>query len=165
MKKLIILLCLIFPLGAFAQDVKIAYVKTQEIFLALPEVATMRTQLEDLNKKYEQELTQMQEEYNNKYSAFVAQQDSLPENIRLRRMQEIEDIRQRVENFIPAAQQDVQNQQQTLFQPIQEKVQRAITSVGDEKGYTCVLEPEVLLYIGSSAIDATPFVKAKLGLQ
>jgi outer membrane protein len=31
MKKLIIFLMMILPLGAFAQDVKIAFVKTQEV--------------------------------------------------------------------------------------------------------------------------------------
>jgi outer membrane protein len=33
----------------------------------------------DLNEKYKVELKQMQDEYTNKYSAYVAQQDSLTE--------------------------------------------------------------------------------------
>ena len=36
MKKLIVLLLMILPLGAIAQEVKIAYVKTQEVFMAMP---------------------------------------------------------------------------------------------------------------------------------
>ena len=39
MKKLIALLLMILPLGAIAQEVKIAYVKTQEVFMAMPEVS------------------------------------------------------------------------------------------------------------------------------
>ena len=38
MKKLIVLLLMILPLGAIAQEVKIAFVKTQEVFMAMPEV-------------------------------------------------------------------------------------------------------------------------------
>ena len=34
MKKLIVLLLMILPLGAIAQEVKIAFVKTQEVFMA-----------------------------------------------------------------------------------------------------------------------------------
>ena len=33
MKKLIVLLLMILPLGAIAQEVKIAFVKTQEVFM------------------------------------------------------------------------------------------------------------------------------------
>ena len=36
MKKLIVLLLMILPLGAIAQEVKIAFVKTQEVFMAMP---------------------------------------------------------------------------------------------------------------------------------
>lgn len=165
MKKLIILLFLILPLGAFAQEVKIAFVNTQEVFMAMPEVSTMDTQMTDLNEKYKVELKQMQDEYTNKYSAYIAQQDSLTENIKLRRMQEIEDIRERMDNFVQVAQQDVQKKQQELIQPIQMKIQDAIKAVGNEKGYTYIVDPAALLFTGSNAVDATSFVKTKLGLK
>ena len=42
MKKLIVLLLMILPLGAIAQEVKIAFVKTQEVFMAMPEVSGMK---------------------------------------------------------------------------------------------------------------------------
>ena len=87
MKKLIVLLLMILPLGAIAQEVKIAYVKTQEVFMAMPEVSEMEKKLADLNEKYKGELQLMQDEYQKKYAAFIQQQDSLTENIKLRRMQ------------------------------------------------------------------------------
>ena len=79
MKKLIVLLLMILPLGAIAQEVKIAFVKTQEVFMAMPEVSGMEKQMADLNEKYRVELKKMQDEYQKKYSDFVAQQDSLTE--------------------------------------------------------------------------------------
>ncbi len=164
MKKLIVLLFMILPLGAFAQEVKIAFVNTQEVFMAMPEVSSMEKQMADLNEKYKLELKQMQDEYQKKYSDFIAQQDSLTENIKLRRMQEIQDIQGRMDNFMQVAQQDVQKKQQELIQPIQEKLQKAIKQVGDEKGYTYIIDPAALLYTGSNAIDATSFVRTKLGL-
>mgnify|MGYP003173731054 CR=1 FL=1 len=143
MKKLIVLLLMILPLGAIAQEVKIAFVKTQEVFMAMPEVS---------------------DEYQKKYSDFVAQQDSLTENIKLRRMQEIQDIQERMDNFVQVAQQDVQKKQQELLQPIQQKLHEAIQKVGEEKGYTYIIDPAALLYTGTNAVDATPFVRTKLGL-
>ena len=162
MKKLIVLLLMILPLGAIAQEVKIAFVKTQEVFMAMPEVSGMEKQMADLNEKYRVELKQMQDEY--QYSDFVAQQDSLTENIKLRRMQEIQDIQERMDNFVQVAQQDVQKKQQELLQPIQQKLHEAIQKVGEEKGYTYIIDPAALLYTGTNAVDATPFVRTKLGL-
>lgn len=164
MKKLIVLLFMMLPLGVFAQEVKIAFVNTQEVFMAMPEVSNMEKQMADLNEKYKVELKQMQDEYQKKYSDFIAQQDSLTENIKLRRMQEIQDIQGRMDNFMQVAQQDVQKKQQELLQPIQEKLQKAIQDVGTEKGYTYIIDPAALLFTGSNAIDATPFVRTKLGL-
>ncbi len=164
MKKLIVLLLMVLPLGVVAQNAKIAFVKTQEVFMAMPEVSTMEKQMADLNEKYKNELNQMQEEYNKKYSDFVAQQDSLTENIKLRRMQEINDIQDRMNNFVQVAQQDVQKKQQELLQPIQQKLQDAIQKVGAENGYTYIIDPAALLYTGTDAVDATPLVRTKLGL-
>lgn len=167
MKKLIALLLMLLPFaGAVnAQEVKIAFVNTQEVFMALPEVADMQKKLEDLNAKYKKELETMQGEYQKKYSDFIAQQDSLTENIKVRRMQEVQDMQQRMDNFVQVAQQDVAKQQQDLLTPIQQKIQDAIKAVGAEKGYTYIIDPQVLFYQGSNAIDATQFVKAKLGLK
>ena len=164
MKKLSVLLLMILPLGAIAQEVKIAFVKTQEVFMAMPEVNEMEKKMADLNEKYKGELQLMQDEYQKKYAAFIQQQDSLTENIKLRRMQEIQDIQTRMDNFVQMGQQDVQKQQQELLMPIQQKLQDAIKAVGDEKGFTYIVDPAALLYTGPNAVDATPFVRAKLGI-
>jgi outer membrane protein len=155
---------MILPLGVVAQEIKIAYVTVQEIFASMPELPTIEKQLTDLNEKYTQELKAMQDEYQKKYSDYVAQQDSLTENIKLRRMQEIEDIRTRMENFVPIAQQDMQKKQEELYKPVQEKIQNAIKAVGEEKGYTYIIDPQVFLFTGSNAINATQFVRTKLGI-
>ena len=164
MKKLIILLIAFLPLGVFAQEAKIAYVNVADIFNNMPEVGNIEKQLMTLQESLENELKIMQEEYQRKTSAFISQQDSLQENIKLRRMQEIEDIRTRMENFVPVAQQDIENKRQELMQPLQEKIHNAIKAVGDEKGYTYILNPQIFLYTGNSAVDATSFVKTKLGI-
>ena len=167
MKKLIALLLVLLPFvgAANAQEAKIAFVNTQEVFMALPEVADMRKQIDDLNANYQKELETMQNEFQKKYSDFIAQQDSLTENIKVRRMQEVEDLRQRMDNFVQVAQQDVNKKQQELIAPIQQKMADAIKAVATEQGYTYIIDPQVLLYTGPNAIDATPFVKTKLGLQ
>lgn len=165
MKKLVIFLLMMFPLGLFAQESKIAIVNTQEIMMAMPEVADMQKQISALDAEYQKEMKAMSDEYNKKYSDFIAQQDSLTENIRLRRMQELEDIQQRTQNLIQVAQQDIQKKQTDLLAPIQEKLRNAIQAVGKENGYLYILDPQIVLYKSDTAIDATAQVKAKLGIQ
>ena len=167
MKKLIIFLLMILPLGVFAQEAKVAIVNSNEIMGAMPEIKAMQTELEQMNNKYVEEMKTMESEFQKKYSDYVAQQDSLTENIKLKRMQELEDLRTRVENFSQVAQQDMQKKQQELLAPIQDKLRNAIKTVGDEKGYAYIFDnnPVIVLYTGNAAIDATPLVKAKLGLN
>ena len=162
MKKLIVLLLMILPLSAIAQEVKIAYVKTQEVFMAMPEVSEMEKKLADLNEKYKGELKLMQDEYQKKYADFIQQQDSLTENIKLRRMQEIQDIQTRMDNFVQMGQQDVQKQQQDLLIPIQQKLQDAIKAVGDEKGYLRVHTFIPFKKLSFIVLFATEFVRRPL---
>ena len=120
-----------------------------------------------MNDKYAGEMKTMEDEFQKKYTDYIAQQESMTENIKLRRTQELEDIRQRVENFTQVAQQDMNKKQQELLAPIQDKLRNAIKAVGDEKGYAYIIDnnPGIVLYTGNAAIDATPLVKAKLGLK
>lgn len=165
MKKLIVSMLLLLPLGLAAQEMKIAIVNTQEVFGLLPELSDVESQIATFTKQYEDQMKGMEDEYNRKYADLTAQSDSLTENIRILRIQEIEDIRTRLENFIPTARQEIEKKQNELVAPLQEKIHRAIKEVADENGYTYVMSPQVMLYQGSSAIDATDKVKAKLGLK
>lgn len=164
MKKLIVLLLVMIPLCGFAQE-KIAFVNSQEIVPTMPEFVAMQKQLADMEAQYKKELKVMEDEYNKKYADFIQQQDSLTENIKVRRQQELQDIQERSQNFVQQSQQDFQKKQQELFAPIQDKVKKAIKAVGDEKGYTYIIDPQAILYTGASAVDATSLVKTKLGLK
>ena len=135
--------------------------------MAMPEITAMQETMKQMNDKYAGEMKTMEDEFQKKYTDYIAQQDSMTENIKLRRTQELEDIRQRVENFTQVAQQDMNKKQQELLAPIQDKLRNAIKAVGDEKGYAYIFDnnPVIVLYTGNAAIDATPLVKAKLGLK
>ncbi len=166
MKKFIVSIMLLLPLGMVAQELKIAIVNTNDIFNIMPEVSAMENQIVAMTKEYEKELQIMQDEYTRKYSDLTAQQDSLTENIRMMRIQEIQGIQDRIENFIPMANEARNKKQEELMTPIREKIQKAIDQVGDENSYTYILNPGALLYMNkSAAIDATDKVKAKLGLK
>jgi outer membrane protein len=165
MKNLIVSVLLLLPLGLAAQEMKIAVVNSQEVFNLLPELSDVEKEMSTFAKQYQDLMTGMEEEYNRKYSDLTSKGDTLTENIRVLRIQEIEEMRTRMENFVPMAREEISKKQNELIAPLNEKIRKAIAEVGEENGYAYVLAPEVLLYMGSSAIDATDKVKAKLGLN
>ncbi|MBQ8423994.1 MAG: OmpH family outer membrane protein [Coprobacter sp.] len=165
-KKLLLIAIVALPLSLSAQTLKFGTVNTVEIFNIMPEKATAEKQLEALSKQYEGEFMKMQEEFQTKYKDFVNAQDSLPENIKQRRMQEIQEMQQRIQNFREVAASDLEEQQNKMIAPLQEKISAAVKAVGDENGFTFIFDLSIpsVLYSGGQAIDATPLVKAKMGL-
>ncbi len=149
---------------AQAQQPKFGTVNTQEIFMQMPEKATAEKALQEINKKYEDEFLKIQEEFARKYEEFQALGDTVPETIRARRIQEVQDAQARIEQFREMATQDIQRQQEALFAPVQQKLMDAIKTVGNEGGYTYILDLNTVAFAGGNSEDVTPLVKAKLGL-
>jgi Skp family chaperone for outer membrane proteins len=76
----------------------------------------------------------------------------------------IETLEKRIQEFQSNAEIAMQNKQVELLNPIIEKVQNAVNAVGQEKGFTYILDKTagVVVFIGENAIDITADVKAKL---
>ncbi|MDR1222131.1 MAG: OmpH family outer membrane protein [Tannerella sp.] len=165
MKKIIVSMLLLLPLGLAAQEMKIAIVDQQAIFSLLPELSEVESQIAAFAKQYQDQMKSMEDEYNRKFSDLTAQGDTLTENIRTLRLQEIQGIEARLQNFVPMAKEEIDKKQAELLAPLYEKMQKAVDEVGEENGYTYIMSPQVMLFKGSSAIDATDKVKAKLGLK
>lgn len=164
-KKLFLVALMALPMTLAAQNFKFGTVNSVEVFNLMPEKTSAEQQLEALQKQYEAEFVKMQEEFSAKYKEFVDAQETMPENIKQRRMQEIQEIQQRIQNFREVAASDLEEQQGKLMAPIQEKMSTAIKAVGEENGFTFIFDVNILMYSGTQAIDATPLVKAKLGLK
>ena len=81
------------------QALKFGTVNSQEIFMLMPEKATAEQTLQDINKKYEDEFVKIQEEFTKKYKEYMALGDTIPETIRARRMQEVQDSQSRIEKW------------------------------------------------------------------
>ncbi len=164
-KKILLAIMIALPMCVAAQAPKFGVVNTTTVFDAMPEKATAQTQLEAASKTYEDEFKKLTDELNKKYAELQSLEASTPESIKERRMQEIQELDNKIQQFRATAQQDLQRQQQQLMAPIEEKIQSAIKAVGAENGFTFILPDMIPLYTGSDVQDITPLVKAKLGLK
>ncbi len=167
MKKIIICaICAFCGLTANAQA-KFGHVNTQEIIQAMPEFTTARTEIENLTQQYEADLKSMQDELQKKGEAFDKEQATLPDNIKQRRQQELQDMYQKIQQSFQDNQQALQRAQQEKMAAIQTKVIDAIKAVGQAGNYVYIMEMGAgIPYISTTlSEDVTAQVKTKLGLK
>jgi outer membrane protein len=168
LKKLILAALCLMPVVAFAQSFKFGNVSTAEIFDAMPEKAQIQKEMETLQSSYESELSKMGEEYQKKVTDFLAAQDSLPKNISEARAQEIDQLQQRIQNFREMAAKELQSQQQQKLAPVFDKINKAITAVGQKNGFTYIFDlsaNNILYFSADQCIDVLPLVKTELGIK
>lgn len=167
LKKLIILFFAIVPLALVAQESKIAYINSQEIFGMMPELSSIETQLNTKQEQVKKNAAALESEYNSKMEEFQKSADDVTESLLMDRQKQIQQIEERYQAFMQNSQKEVQELQQKLVAPVQEKLQKAIKAVGEEKGFTYILDLSsgAVAFNSPTAIDASPFVKSKLGIN
>ena len=153
------------PLTMLAQ--KFGHENNQEIIQAMPEYATAKTSIEALQKQYESDLKTMQDELQKKSDAYDKEKATLPENIKQRREQELQDLYQRIQQSYQDNQQALQKATQEKMQAISTKVSEAIKAVGSTGGYVYIMDTTGgIPYISTTlSTDVTAQVKGKLGLK
>ncbi len=167
LKKLIILFFAIAPLALLAQEAKIAHVNSQELFGMMPELASIETQLNTKQEQIKKNAAALEAEYNTKMEEFQKSTDDVTESLLMDRQKQIQQIEERYQAFMQNSQKEVQDLQQKLLAPVQEKLQKAIRTVGEEKGFTYILDLSSgsVAYHSPTAVDANPLVKANLGIN
>lgn len=168
MKKLIV--CAICAICGFATanaQAKFGHLNTQEVIQAMPEYATAKTEIDALQKQYEADLKLMQDEFQKKGEAFEKEQATLPENIKQRRQQELQDMYQKIQQSYQDNQHALQQASAEKMQTITAKVVSAIKEVGQAGGYVYIMDMSSgIPYISTTlSTDVTAQVKAKLGLK
>lgn len=163
--KTIAIACLLLITSAItAQELKFGHINVQELIMELPDKKDADTKLQAEAQILQDRLKVMSEEHEKKYRDYIAQRETMPELIRTTMEKEIQDIEQRLQNYQLMAQQTLQKKEQEIYQPILEKVQRAIDAVGQEQGliYIFDISSQVVLYHSEKSLDCGPLVKAKL---
>lgn len=162
-KKLILLLFIVAPITIFAQD-KIAYINSNEIFSKMPELVEIQNQLKTESEAIQKKAASIEAEYNSLLEQFQKDTTVVSESIQKDRQSQLDALAQRFQTYVQTSSAELKNKEQALLEPIDQKVRKAIKEVGDENGYTYIIDATVLVHVGANATDAGPKVKAKLGI-
>lgn len=165
MKKFILAALIALPMSVFAQ--KFAHVNSTVIVQAMPEYTKAMTEMQTLQKTYEDELQRMQDEFKTKLDDYQKNQATLPDAVKQRRETELQDLQQRLQQYYETSQQELQKVNQEKMQSITQKVSDAIKQVGVEGQYVYVMDTSSgIPYISETlSTDVTTQVKAKLGIK
>ena len=168
MKKFIIgAICVICGFTTANAQAKFGHVNTQEIIQAMPEYNKAKSEIDALQAQYEADLKSMQDELQKKGEAFEKEQATLPENIKQRRQQELQDMYTKIQQSFQDNQQALQKASSDKMQAITNKVLDAIKAVGQSGGYVYIMEMGAgIPYISTTlSTDVTAQVKTQLGIK
>lgn len=166
MKRIAFLLLLIAPVSVFAQ--KFAYFRSMDVAVVMPEYAKAQTDIQAMQKTYEDEIKRTSDEFNKKFAEFQEEQKNLPQNILERRQKELQDLQEKGMQFQQDAQQQLQKAYTDMMDPIYKKLEDAMKEVGKAGGYTFVfdLNRTDIPYINEAEVkDITNDIKTKLGIS
>lgn len=172
MKKIftsaLVVVALAFSVNTLSAQTKIGRVSATDIIAVMPERDSAQVKVEALAAEYGEQLEAFQVEFNNKVEEYNQKMNTYTDVMKQQKEKELGELNARGQEMQRAAQQDVQNMQVQLLEPIYDKLQAAINKVSKAQGITAtfdVTQTAGMLYIDeANTVDITPMVKSELGL-
>jgi outer membrane protein len=154
---------------AVAQNIKFGHINSDELIQSLPEFDSANVKLEKFRKDLINALELMQVELNNKSETYNKEGKNYTDIVKQTKEQELVDMNKRIQEFQSNAQQQLQEKQSEVFQPIIAKVDKAIKDVGKENGFVYIFSigqgSSLLFFDETKSTNIMPLAKAKLGLK
>ncbi len=168
-KKLLMLVLFVAPMSLAAQ--KFAHFDYTLVMQSMPAVKAAQAELETIGKQYQDELAGMEKEIQTKIEKYQNEiNDQTPENIRTRRMQEIQEMQQRFQQASEDNQKAYNETASKKMQPLIQKVMDTVNTVAKEGNYIYIIDKTASQSAGvfiNEAIseDVTKKVMDKLGIS
>ncbi|WP_207512671.1 OmpH family outer membrane protein [Longitalea luteola] len=170
MKRQFVAIVLIFTIGLLANAFqgnaqnKIGYISLQELISAMPEYKKAQTDMQEYQKALVQQGTDYQQAFVDKQKSFVADSIKMTAAVKEVKRKELNELYLKWTNFVNQEAQQMMNQhEQELLAPIQEKAVTTSQAVAKENGYAYILPKEQLISF-PAADDILPLVYKKLGI-
>ncbi len=171
--KLTLAVALVVMSVATASAQKFGRVDINAIIPNMPEFTEATANYDAYAKDLGNQLEMIQVELNQKYAEYQKNVNTYTDTIRQMKETELQDLSQRLSSFQQIAQQDLQQKEAELMNPVYEKAFEAINEVAKAGGYLVVFntagdQPGAagLAYFDAEALtDVTAEVKKHLGIE
>lgn len=170
MKKnvVMILVALVALCGTAGAQQKIGHLNSLNILQAMPEFKQMTDDIDKQKQAYSKALESMYGDYEKKQKDLQALSNdkSTPDAILESKIQELQDLQKRIQDFEEKVNGDLQKLQQEKLKPINEKYMKAVKEIATANGYSYVLDVVSggIPYYTEGQNDVTDLVMKKLGI-
>ena len=134
----------------------IGYLSYDSVLTAMPQCAIVEKQLEELTTQYEAELKRVEDEFNQKYEAFLDGRKDFPRTILLKRQTELQQLMQRNIEFRENSRKELQQARDEAYAPLRQLLSKAIAIVAQHHKLAVVVNTDA---------NACPFIDPALALD
>lgn len=164
MKKIFVIALAAFATFTLSAQT-IGKVNFNELVMLMPEMDTAREAINASQKEAEETYSAMVEEYQGKMSQYQQKQATWTAAIRESKERELMEIQNRIQEFQQSISQELQQQQNQLTAPIQEKAAKAVNDIAKAKGITVLFDVSQALYFDEAkVIDLTADARKALNI-
>lgn len=132
----------------------------------MPEKIAADKELEGIKTQYISYLDQKQKQFEQDVMAFQKDSASMTAFIKQQRYDDLVKKQEELQNFPKSADEDLKAKSSELYQPIREKMQKAIDEVATENNYDYILDAAFgnIVFAKNPEDNILSLVKKKLGL-
>lgn len=164
MKKILFLFFSLLSLTVSAQEtttdaatsLRIGYLSYETALKAMPEYEATQDSIQKLHKAYEQEVKRTEDEFNQKYEAFLEGQHEFPRTILLKRQNELQELMQRSVDYKVQARREIREAEQLLMAPLHDRLDHALAVIARQRGLALVVNTDS---------KACPFIEPALSIN
>ncbi len=170
MKKIALILTVIFAAAFGASAQKFALVDMEYVLQNIPAYEIANQQLDQLSQRWQKEVDQLSQQAADLYKDYRANMVFLTDDQKKKKEEEItakEKETAELRNKYVGPEGDLFKFRQQLMQPIQDDVYNAVKAVSEERGYQCIFDraSSADIIFASPRIDISNEVLAKLGFS
>lgn len=163
--KLFQILIIFISLGLYAQTSKVGTVDVDFILSNMPEMATVKTQVDNYTKEIESEFNAKLKKLQSDIENYKAEQASLTINQRKAKEDSIIALENEVNKFQQNGNQLIVLKQEEVLQPLYKKIGEALEKVAQAQEYSQVLLRNDQVVFVDNRFDLTLSVLKELGIE
>jgi outer membrane protein len=134
--------------------IRFGYLSYETALKAMPQYALLQQRLDELRKAYDQEAQRVEQEFNEKYEAFLEGQRDFPRTILLKRQTELEQLMQRNIAFKAQMRQELQDVENDGLMPLRARLNETLAVLAQRYGLALVINTDA---------NACPFIDPVMG--
>jgi len=136
--------------------IRFGFFSYEEALKAMPEYGATQDSIKAVREAFEKEVKRVEDEFNQKYEAFLDGQRDFPRTILLKRQNELQELLQRNVAFKVQARQELQEAETALMKPLRQRLDDALIVIAHEYGLALILNTDS---------NACPFIEPSLSMN